>query len=72
MRIVETHKPFAMLPVQCKRVVQPVRPRRCNGNLPHLELYPVLTLLINHQELAIQIQKSVQTRIACGPVAHSP
>jgi hypothetical protein len=69
--VVETGEPFVVLPVERERVGQPVGPFLRHGNLPNFEFHPILTLLVENQDLAVQIQKSVQAWIALRPALHA-
>ena len=69
--IVKPNKPLVVLPVQRQRVTQPVRSLFRNTNFSHFKFHPILTLLVDNQDLTVQAQKRIQTWIASRPILHT-
>ena len=68
MCVVESDKALVVLTVKRQRVVQTVRTFLSDGHAPDLEFHPVLTFFVEDQNLAVEIEKSVQSLIPTLPM----
>ena len=61
--VVEPNKTRPRIVMQSERVTQAVGPFRRRRNPPDDEFHPVFPNRIDHQHLAVEIQKGIQTRV---------
>ncbi len=64
MGVVEPDQPLAVRPVQCQRVVHPVRLLRRRRHSRHDEPDPVAALRVHHEHLPVQVEKHIEGRVA--------
>ena len=61
--VVESHKAFAVSPMQCERVIQSVRLLRRRRNLVDDEANPVASFGIDNKRKTIQVKQCVKSGI---------
>jgi len=64
MGVVEPDQSFTRWAVKRERIIQPVRLFRRGRNRGHDELHPMTAGRIDDEHLTVEIQQSVQTRVA--------
>lgn len=64
MSVIKTDKPLAVRSVKRKRIIQPVRPLRRYRNPSHNEPNPMAAFPIHDENLAVQIEKQIERRVA--------
>jgi len=63
MGIVEAHQPLAIRSVQGQRIVDAMRFRRRHGHPPDDEPNPVTALRIDHEDLPVEVEKHIESRV---------
>jgi len=64
MGVVEPGQAFASRSMQSQRIVEAMRPFDTNRNLSHDEPYPMSGFWIDHQNLPVQVEQSVEGQIS--------
>ena len=64
MRIIESGQPLTVPPVQRERVVDAVRFLRRHWHLRYDEPDPVTALRVDHENLAVELKKNIESRVA--------
>ena len=64
MGIIEAHQPPAVRPVQRERVVDAMRLPRRHGHPCDDKSNPVTALRVNDEDLAIEVEKHIEGRVA--------